>query len=58
MDVRKELYSKIVLSGANTMFPGFSSRLENEMKSIYKEKILKNQDRETKVDISIIVSLR
>jgi len=57
MDVRKNLYSNIILSGASTMFPGFSSRLENEIKALYKEKILKNNDRESKVSINIIVIL-
>jgi len=57
MDVRKALYSNIILSGASTMFPGFSSRLENEIKDLYKEKILKNTDRESKVSINIIVIL-
>ena len=36
------MYKNIILSGATTMFPGFSSRLENEMKQIYSERILKN----------------
>lgn len=57
MDVRKNLYSNIILSGASTMFPGFSSRLENEIKALYNEKILKNNDRESKVSINIIVIL-
>lgn len=35
------MYKNIILSGATTMFPGFSSRLENEMRNIYAEKILK-----------------
>ena len=55
MDVRKSLYANVVLSGANTMFPGFSSRLELELKNLYKEKILKNSTREAKVNIGIIV---
>ena len=41
MDTRKSMYKNIILSGATTMFPGFSSRLENEMKQIYSERILK-----------------
>ena len=36
MDVRKSLYANVVLSGASTMFPGFSSRLELELKNLYK----------------------
>lgn len=31
VDVRKELYSNIVLTGAGTLFPGFSGRLANEL---------------------------
>jgi actin-related protein len=57
MDVRKALYQNIVLSGASTMFPGFSSRLELDLKRIYKEKILKNEDREAKFNIGIIVNI-
>ena len=36
------MYSNIILSGATTMFAGFSSRLEIEMKQLYLNKILKN----------------
>ena len=36
IDSRKKLYGSIVLSGSNTLFPGFSTRLENKIKSIYK----------------------
>jgi actin len=31
IDVRKDLYSNIVLSGGTTMFPGLSERLEKEI---------------------------
>ena len=41
MDVRPELYKNIVLSGASTMFPGYASRIEDELKKIYTEKNLK-----------------
>lgn len=54
MDTRKSLYNNIVLSGANTMFAGFASRLENEMKKLYKEKILKDSNREIKINMNII----
>ena len=33
MDTRKELYANIVLSGASTMFPGFASRVEKEIRN-------------------------
>jgi actin len=33
-DIRRELYSNIVLSGGNTMFDGIALRLERELKSL------------------------
>ena len=33
-DIRKDLYSNIVLSGGNTMFPGIAERLTKEMTSL------------------------
>ena len=42
------------MSGASTMFPGFSSRLETEVKTLYKEKILKDVTKELKININII----
>ena len=58
MDTRKELYKSIVISGANTMFPGFSSRLQNEIERIYKENILKDANGKIKIDINIIYTPR
>ena len=55
MDLRKILYKNIVLSGASTMFAGYASRLEKEVKSLYKEKGLKNTaDKNIKININII----
>jgi actin-related protein 2 len=54
MDTRKSLYNAIVLSGASTMFPGFSSRLESEVKALYKQKILKDSNKEIKIGLNII----
>ena len=31
-DIRKDLYGNIVLSGGNTLFPGFAERMEKEIK--------------------------
>lgn len=31
VDIRKEMYATIVLTGANTLYPGFSGRLANEL---------------------------
>jgi actin-related protein len=33
IDIRKNLYENIVLSGGTTMFPGFADRMQKEMTS-------------------------
>ena len=59
MDVRPDLYKNIVLSGASTMFPGYASRIESELKAIYTEKNLKLAKTKTiKIPINIIDSPR
>ena len=58
MDTRKALYENIVLSGANTMFPGFAARLETEIRNLYKEKILKDKNKEMKIRLNIIDTSR
>lgn len=40
VDTRSELYKHIVLSGGSSMYPGFPSRLEKEMKQLYLTKVL------------------
>uniref|UniRef100_A0AC34PWM6 Actin-related protein 2 n=1 Tax=Panagrolaimus sp. JU765 TaxID=591449 RepID=A0AC34PWM6_9BILA len=45
VDTRLEFYKHIVLSGGTTMYPGFQSRLEREMKQMYLQRVLKG-DRE------------
>jgi actin-related protein 2 len=57
MDCRTGLYENIVLSGATTLFPGFSTRIENDIKKIYKETILKDvEDKKVKMNINVIDS--
>ena len=59
MDIRAKLFENIVLSGATTMFAGFASRIEKDIKEIYKEKALKNtKDKNVKINIKIIDSPR
>ena len=59
MDTRKELYANIVLSGASTMFPGFASRIEKEIRNSYIKNNLKNaSDKTIKIKIGIIDSPR
>ncbi|WVW86073.1 hypothetical protein I302_108112 [Kwoniella bestiolae CBS 10118] len=40
VDTRSELYKHIVLSGGSSMYPGFPSRLEKEMKQLYLTRVL------------------
>ena len=59
IDLRKSLYGNIILSGATTLFPGFASRVELEMKKLYKENALKNVgDKKIKISINVIDSPR
>ena len=41
IDLRSELYKRIVLAGGPTMYPGLPSRLEREIKQLYLENVLK-----------------
>ena len=49
LDVRKDLYGNIILSGGTTMFPGFGERLVKEMKAqappTVKVKVIATPDR-------------
>lgn len=49
LDLRKTLYSQIVLSGGSTFFSGFGDRLLNEVR--------KMAPKDTKVSISILLSI-
>ncbi|KAK2943423.1 putative Actin [Blattamonas nauphoetae] len=54
IDLRKALYEHIVLSGGTTMFPGFPTRLEKELKGLYVKNVLKGKkDGKLKVKIHI-----
>jgi actin-related protein 2 len=41
MDVQKSFFSHILLSGGTTMFPGFSTRLEKDVRQLYLQHVLK-----------------
>jgi actin-related protein 2 len=41
IDTRSEFYKHIVLSGGSTMYPGLPSRMENEIKELYLQRVLK-----------------
>lgn len=53
MDARPILYKNIMISGGTSMFPGYSTRLDNDLRTIYKEKVLKNKG-DIKIKIHII----
>lgn len=40
--LRKEFYRSMLISGGTTMFPGFPTRLRNEVESMYRTRVLKN----------------
>lgn len=44
IDIRPELYKHIVLSGGTTTYPGFSSRLEKDIRKLYLERILNGDE--------------
>jgi actin-related protein 2 len=48
-----------MVSGGTSMFPGFPTRIENDMNRFYKEQILKGKEpsENAKVKIQIIVIL-
>jgi actin-related protein 2 len=59
IDLRKNLYGNLILSGATTLFPGFATRLELEMKKLYKENNLKmTENKKIKISINVIDSPR
>jgi len=41
IDLRQTFYQHIVLSGGSTMYPGLPSRVENDIRDLYLEKVLK-----------------
>jgi actin-related protein len=63
VDIRKDLYANIVLSGGTTMLPGFAERMQKEMTSLapaaMKIKVIAPPERKYSVWIggSILASL-
>jgi len=51
VDTRTELYKHIVLSGGSSMYPGFPSRLEKEMKQLYLTRVLGGDGNRLKVSL-------
>lgn len=53
MDLRSSFYNHIVLSGGSTMYPGLPSRLQHDLSTMYKKKILKGEAGSGKVTINV-----
>lgn len=43
------------LLGGTTMFSGFPTRLENEIVSLYKSEVLKDKEKDIKINIDVVV---
>ncbi|KAL4449973.1 hypothetical protein ABPG74_015092 [Tetrahymena malaccensis] len=55
VDLRKDMYQNILISGGTTMFPGFPTRLQNDVIRLYKTNILKDRSyKEAKIKIKVI----
>jgi actin-related protein 2 len=44
VDLRHEYYNHIVLCGGSSLFPGFSSRLEKEIRQLFLERVLSGDE--------------
>jgi actin-related protein 2 len=53
IDIRKDLYKTIVLSGGSTMFPGLPSRLEKDVKDLYIQRILGGDASKMKIKVKV-----
>jgi actin-related protein 2 len=53
VDCRKMLYGNIILSGGTTILPGFPTRLANDIRKYYREKVLKGgSDIKIKINVN------
>lgn len=52
------MYESVLISGGTTMFPGFPTRLQNDLIKLYKTNILKGgkKYRDANIKIKVIVS--
>ena len=61
IDVRKSLYENIILSGSpfletlggSTMYPGFPTRLENDVEALHKKNVSKGKSDKVKVKVRV-----
>lgn len=56
IDIRKELYKTILLSGGTTMFPGFPTRLQTDIQNQFKKEIAQGKrDKNQKYKVRVMV---
>jgi actin-related protein 2 len=55
MDLRPELYKHIVLSGGSTMYPGLPTRLENDIKKLYTDRVLNGDASRQAVNFLVLI---
>ena len=56
MDIKKDLYKCILLSGGTTMFPGFPTRLETDITGQFEKEIAEGKRNKTlKYKVNVIV---
>lgn len=55
MDLRPELYKHIVLSGGSTMYPGLPTRLENDIKKLYTDRVLNGDTSRQAVNFLVLI---
>ena len=53
VDLRSDFYKSIILSGGTTLLPGFCTRLQQDMRAFYADKILKGNPASGKVKIKV-----
>eukprot|EP00826_Nyctotherus_ovalis_P058564 TRINITY_DN8059_c0_g2_i20.p3 TRINITY_DN8059_c0_g2~~TRINITY_DN8059_c0_g2_i20.p3 ORF type:complete len:120 (+),score=37.88 TRINITY_DN8059_c0_g2_i20:1061-1420(+) len=55
VDIRKDLYKTILLSGGTTMFPGFPTRLKTDIMNLFKKQIEeKTRDKNQKYKVNVL----
>ena len=53
--MRPGLYKNIILSGATTMFPGYASRIDKELRKLYVDNNLKHaESKDIKIPIKML----
>jgi actin-related protein 2 len=54
MNNQKELYNNILISGGTSMIPGFPTRLKNDMKFLFNERVRKGASGTSSIKIRVI----